>query len=315
MIEALKIAFINKNMKVVIALGGNALLNPKGRLNFNNYLKTVKKTCKSIAELIERGYCVIITHGNGTQVGDILMQQEYSDALKLPLDVCVAETQGQIDYLIQRELKNELMIRGIDREIISIITQVVVDKNDPSFKNPTKPIGPFFSRRYMAKGCKIKKINGKFRRVVPSPKPIDIVEKRCIKHLIEKGYIVISCGGGGVPVIKRGGKIDGVEVVIDKDRTSSLLASMICADILLIATNIDYVYLNYGSKNERKLKSVKLKDIKAYLKDGHFPPGSMGPKVESAIDFLESGGKIAIITSIKNINSAIEGKKGTLITR
>jgi carbamate kinase len=305
-------------MRVVIALGGNALLKPHERPDFNNYLQTVRKTCRSIAALAAKGYEVVLTHGNGMQAGNLLIQQDAAKdkALTFPLDVCVAETQGQIDYLIQQGLRNEFRKIGVEKEVVSVITQVLVDKDDPDFKNPTKPVGPFYSEEETKElSYNIKKIGDKFRRIVPSPKPIDIIEKECIKEMVEKGHVVISCGGGGIPVTEENSEMKGIEAVIDKDRTAQLLASLLKADILLIATDVDAVYLNYGRKNQKKLGKVKLEQMKSYLKEGQFPPGSMGPKVEAVINFLEKGGRSAVIASIEDIEEAVGGKRGTVVTR
>ncbi len=312
----------------VIALGGNALLKPDDRGTYEEQMRNVRESARHLASVIEMGYDVIFTHGNGPQVGNILLQNEIAsrDGIPpMPLDVCVAESQGQIGYMIQQALTNELIKRGIKRAVTSLIVQVVVDENDPAFKNPTKPIGPFYSeeeaRRLMDEmGWVMRedKARGGWRRVVPSPKPIDIVEKDAIKRLIfgkSPGEIVIAAGGGGIPVVRTSEGYRGVEAVIDKDRASALLARIIEERLFIILTAVDNVYINYGRDDEIALGTVTLDDIKKYHREGHFPPGSMGPKVEAAIDFLENGGEEVIITSPENLESAIKRRKGTHIMR
>lgn len=301
-------------MKIVVALGGNALLDPNKGTNFDNYLQTVRETCKSLAELAEENQ-LVITHGNGTQVGNLLLQQEAADGLKLPLDVCGAETQGQIGYLLQKELNNRLRKTG--KKAVTVVTQVLVDKNDPGFKEPTKPVGLYYSKKEAKKLKKkytLAKIGDKYRRVVPSPQPLEIVEGEEIKQLVENGNLVISCGGGGIPVIKENGKLKGVEAVIDKDMAAELLAELIQAEIILILTNVKGVYLNYGTDKERLLRNPTLEELKRYHKEGHFPPGSMGPKIQAGINFLEkSRGRKVIIASIEDLEKAIREEKGTVI--
>ena len=305
---------------VVVALGGNALLREGEKATVSTYIRNLSVACRSICDIIEMGYRVVITHGNGPQVGNIYLQQEMSksEIPPMPLDVCGAMSQGMIGYLIQNTLENELMRRGIDLKVYVILTRVLVDKEDPAFTNPTKPIGPFYSEKekekLKEKGWILKKQpNGLWRRVVPSPDPLSILEIDCIKKLLEIQCIIVAVGGGGVPVTLERGTLHGIEGVVDKDLSSEILASEINADILLILTNVDYVYLNYGSTNQIPIRKIQLQKLKELYIKGIFPPGSMGPKILSAIRFIEKGGKRAIITSIENAAEAISGNKGTQI--
>jgi len=307
---------------LVIALGGNMLLRKGESGTFDAQLENAKRTAKRIAGLIERGYRVIITHGNGPQVGSILIQQEKGrdEVPEMPLDVCVAESQGEIGYMLQRALRAELIKRGINKPVATIVTQVRVDENDPAFKNPTKPIGPFYSKKEAAKLSRqthsiFKEDAGRgYRRVVPSPKPKEIVEKDAIKRMIKGGVIVIASGGGGIPIVRRGGKFRGVEAVIDKDLAAAVLAEDVKADMLIILTDVKAVFLNYrGEKGcEMELRKTTAEDAGRYMKEGHFAPGSMGPKVQAAIDFALKGGK-TIITSPRYLEDSIKGDAGTLI--
>ncbi|MCX6775954.1 MAG: carbamate kinase [Candidatus Micrarchaeota archaeon] len=307
---------------LVIALGGNMLLRKGESGTFDAQLENAKRTAKRIADLIGRGYRVIITHGNGPQVGSILIQQEKGrdEVPAMPLDVCVAESQGEIGYMLQRALRAELIKRGINRPVATIVTQVRVDENDQAFKNPTKPIGPFYSKQEAGKlsrqtGSLFKEDAGRgYRRVVPSPKPKEIVEKDAIRRMIKGGVIVIASGGGGIPVVKRRNMFWGVEAVIDKDLAAAVLAEDVKADMLIILTDIKAVFLNYrkGRGCEMELRKTTPEDAARYLKEGHFAPGSMGPKVQAAIDFALKGGK-TIITSPKYLEDAMKGDAGTLI--
>jgi carbamate kinase len=312
----------------VIALGGNALLKPEDKGTYEEQMRNVKESARHLASIIEMGYDVIFTHGNGPQVGNILLQNEISAKQgipSMPLDVCVAESQGLIGYMIQQALTNELMKRGINRRVTSLIVQVVVDENDPAFQNPTKPIGPFYSEEEAKKLMSEKgwtmvedRARGGWRRVVPSPKPIDIVEKEAIVRLIfgkSPGEIIIAAGGGGIPVIRTSEGYRGVDAVIDKDRASALLAKIIGERLFIILTAVDHVYINYGKEDEKPLNVVTLDEIRRYYEEGQFPPGSMGPKIEAAMDFLENGGEEVIITSPENLEAAIRKKKGTHILR
>ncbi len=295
---------------IVIALGGNALIKPGERGTTDEMRNNLRAPIKQIAELSNQSYSVVITHGNGPQVGNLLLQQEATtEVTTMPLQILVAETQGQIGFLIESTLDEELMRRGLDLDkyFLTVLTYVEVDLEDRAFKHPTKPIGPLYKRK--RKGY-VKTSNG-WRRVVPSPKPLRIVQWKEIKKLIEENFIVIACGGGGIPVIKKKDRFMGVEAVIDKDLASAKLAEQIGAKILIIATDIEKVALNYGRVDYHYLDRVSTTEAKEYMKQGHFPPGSMGPKVEAVINFLESGGEQAIITSIEKIIEALEGKSGT----
>jgi len=295
---------------LIVALGGNALIRFGEEGTTEEQFRNLRVPISQLAEL-SKDFSLIITHGNGPQVGMLLMQQEATmEVSKRPLQILVAETQGQIGYMIESTLDEELMRIGLDEErlFITILTYVKVDPEDPAFHNPTKPIGPAYDE---PKPGYVKTMKG-WRRVVPSPKPKKIYQWREIKRLMELGgWIVIACGGGGIPVIKEGKRLSGVEAVIDKDLASSKLGEQVGADILLIATDVEKVGLNYGKPNQRFLDKVSISEAKTYLNEGHFPPGSMGPKVEAVINFLEKGGKRAIITSIEKIKDALEEKAGT----
>lgn len=275
-------------------------------------------------KIIKRGYPIVITHGNGPQVGNLLIQQERSvrEIPPQPLDVCDAMTQGQIGYMIQQTLVNELKDAGINRDVITLITQVMVDKEDPGFLNPTKPIGLFYSKIQKEKygkhrGHVFQKVDMKgerYRRVVPSPNPLQILEDKVTKDLFESGVIVIASGGGGVPVILDDeGHIRGIEAVIDKDLAGEKLAESVDADLLMILTEVDQVYLNFGKKEQKGLRTLRLEEAKEYLGEGQFPAGSMGPKIEACIRFIEHGGEKAIITCLECADEALEGRGGTQI--
>lgn len=307
----------------VLAIGGNSLIKDKEHRSLPDQYETVKETCTHVADLIEDGFRTVITHGNGPQVGFILRRAELAthELHTVPLDICGADTQGAIGYMIQMALHNEFKKRGIAKSAVTVVTQTIVDKNDPSFSDPTKPIGSFMPEEEALTnkkeyGWEIVEDAGRgFRRVVPSPIPTDILELDAIKSLIDRGYVVVAAGGGGIPVIKdETGNLHGVEAVIDKDRATSLLATNLGADIFIISTSIDCVYLNFGEENQRSLRRVTLPEIKRYLGEGHFKPGSMKPKIESIIRFLENGGKRAIVTSPENIRGGIKGDSGTTIT-
>ena len=304
---------------IVIALGGNSLLKKGEEETASNLIKNIKEACKSIAPIV-RKYNVVITHGNGPEIGYLLLQNEIatSKISPMPLDVLGAESQGLIGYPLEEQLLNELRKHNVRRNVVTVITQVLVSKKDKAFRNPTKFIGPFYTKEQYLKLKKkyvIKEDIGRgYRRVVPSPKPIKILEANAIKNLIRIGSIVIAGGGGGIPVVNERGKLSGVEGVIDKDWASSCLGKTINADILLILTGIDKVCLNYSTKNQTKLNKLNVKEAKKYLESGEFPAGSMGPKIEAAIDFLKKGKKV-IITDIKNASKALSGKAGTLITK
>lgn len=311
---------------VVVAIGGNAITQNNQKGTLEEQFANVAKVCDSIINLIEDGYHVVLTHGNGPQVGNLLIKNE-AGKLIVPehtLDVCGAETSGSIGYIIEQSLQNRLVDRKINRKVATVITETVVDKNDKAFLNPTKPIGPFFTKEESdqlteEKGYQMIEDSGRgYRRVVPSPKPLEIVEKDVIKTLSDAGYIVICAGGGGIPVIYENGKLRGIEAVVDKDRASSLLAEGIEADYLMILTGVEKVAVNYGKPDMRELDTLTLDEADRYMGEGQFPPGSMGPKVESACDFIRHSRKedaCAIITSLDKMEEAMEGRTGTRIVR
>ena len=303
---------------LIIALGGNALIKKGQRGTSAEQLENLREPFESIVDLSNE-YKVVITHGNGPQVGSILLQQASTNEVPhMPLDVCGAQSQGQIGYMIEHTLDQVLTNRGIGDEslFLTVLTYVKVDPDDLAFKNPTKPVGPTYSEEEAgALPYTMKKTAKGWRRVVPSPKPVTIYQKREIKHLIDNGFIVICCGGGGIPVTKVDGKISGIEGVIDKDLASAKLGEEIEANTLLIATDVEKVSLNYGKENQKDLDKITIGEAKEYMVQGHFPPGSMKPKVQAAINFLESGGERAIITRLEKIKEAIEGTAGTQIVK
>lgn len=308
----------------VLAIGGNSLIKDKNSVALQDQYEAVKETAKHIADLIEEGLNMVITHGNGPQVGFIYRRGELAqqELPLIPLDICGADTQGAIGYMIEKALLNEFRKRGIDKNIPAIVTQTLVDRDDPSFQHPTKPIGSFMTEKVASAnkrkyGWEILEDAGRgFRRVVPSPIPKEIIELNAIRLLVENGFIVIAAGGGGLPVIRNEeGDLEGREAVIDKDLGSSLLARNLGADMLIISTAIDAVYLDFGQKNQKALNHVTLSEIKGYFEEGHFKPGSMKPKIEAIIQFLESGGMKAVITSPENLLKAFKGEAGTTIAK
>jgi len=306
----------NKKQILLIALGGNALIRKGQEGTVQEQFENLKNPIQQIAKLT-RAYRIIITHGNGPQVGNLMLKQESCNTVpKLPLEILVAQTQGQIGYMIESTLDTELMHlnNNIEHYFVSLLSYVVVDKNDPAFLNPSKPVGPVFTKeKARPLPYPTKKTAKGYRRVVASPLPVTIVEKREIKKLIDMNFIVICCGGGGIPVIREGRRFSGVDAVIDKDLASAKLAEEVDADIFLIATDVHGVALNYKKKNQEFLRSLTSRQATRFLAQGHFPPGSMGPKIEAAVQFVQKTGKRAVITSIDNIESAVEGKSGTEI--
>lgn len=314
-----------RGKRLLIALGGNAIKQAHERGTYEEQLRNIDMTCNHIVEIVKRGYRVALTHGNGPQVGALLIQQEEAANLvpPQPMDVCGAMTQGQIGYMLQQTLQNKLRASGIHIPVVTIITQVLVDKNDPDFQNPSKPVGPFYdletAEKYRReKGYVIKKVKPTgekiYRRVVPSPDPIRTVEADPIRLLYESGAIVIASGGGGIPVIEENGLLKGVEAVIDKDLAGERMAEVIGAEIFMILTDVEKVKLNFGKPNEKDIDIMTVSEAKEYLKQGHFLPGSMEPKVRACIRFIEkAGGEKAIITSLDKAVEALEGKTGTFI--
>lgn len=304
--------------RIVIALGGNALGNTA-----REQLALVTETAKPIVDLIEQGNEVVIAHGNGPQVGMInlgMSTAAEAGAIKadMPFPECGAMSQGYIGYHLQNAIGNELAARGLQKEVATIVTQVLVDENDPAFQNPTKPIGAFYDKetaqRIAAeKGYTMVEDAGRgYRQVVPSPKPVDVVEKNMVNSLISDGYVVITVGGGGIPVVRRDGKLYGTPAVIDKDFASAKLAELIHADALVILTAVDRVAINWGKPNQTALDEMTVAQAEQYCPEGHFAPGSMLPKVKAAISFAKSGGT-AIIASLENAGAAVKGQSGTAV--
>jgi carbamate kinase len=307
-----------KRETLLFALGGNALIQKGQEGTAEEQLENLRVPLGQVARL-SRKYSIIITHGNGPQVGNLLLQQESCDAVpKMPLEILVAQTQGQIGYMIESTLDTALMEIGINSEqpLVNLITYVVVDENDPAFRDPTKPIGPFYTREEAAAlPYPTRETPKGYRRVVASPDPLTVIEKREIRKLVQAGFVVICCGGGGIPVTREGRTFSGVDAVIDKDLCSAKLAEEVGADTFVIATDVEGASLHYGKPNQRILRSLIPEEARQHMEDGHFPPGSMGPKIEAATRFVEKGGRRAVITSIENIEKAVVGETGTEIVR
>jgi carbamate kinase len=308
------------SLRILVALGGNAILQRGSKGTASEQFQNVRTASEHLARIVRQGHRVVITHGNGPQVGDILLKDEMAkDTLPpMPLDVCGAESQGMIGYMIQQSLRNELHALGLNPHVTTVLTETVVDENDAAFQYPTKPIGPFYTAREAdqlreERGWRLVEDSGRgFRRVVPSPTPLSIVQGDIIRELMDAGTIVVAAGGGGVPVTA-GGDSRGVEAVIDKDLGAAVLAKMVRADVLMVLTDVPRVYLDYNKPSQRPLERVSVAECKAFLQQGQFAAGSMGPKVQSAVNFLESGGESAIITSLEMAEEALEGRAGTRI--
>lgn len=302
---------------LLVALGGNALIKKDQVGSAEEQFQNLKVPVRQIARL-SRHYSIIVTHGNGPQVGNLLLQEECCDAVpKMPLEILVAQTQGQIGYMIESTLDAEMMIAGITgKNLVSLISYVVVDEHDPAFKNPSKPIGPpYTAERAAVLAYPTVKTDKGYRRVVASPRPLTIVEKSEIKKLIDMDFIVICCGGGGIPVIREGRTFSGVDAVIDKDLASARLALEVGVDIFLIATDVPGVALRYGKEDQEFLRVLTLEDASLHLREGHFSSGSMAPKVEAAAEFIRNGGEKAVIASIEAIEEAVRGNAGTQVVR
>ncbi len=312
---------------VLIACCGNAINvkdDTKAALHQKEEFNVARRIMENLVDLYEEGYDkIIITHGNGPQVGKIFLQQELT-SFEFPravsLEVCVADSQGRMGYILQHVFDNICFERGLKKKTSTVITQVVVDENDPAFKNPDKPIGVFYSEEDAKKlteerGWVLKEDAGRgYRRVVPSPKPIEIIEKSAFVELLNLDFIAIGAGGGGIPVFRKdSGELRGVEAVIDKDRTSALLAYSIGIETLVILTNIDYAYINYNTPEQKPLIKCNVRELENHLSQGHFVSGSMRPKIEASIDFLKKGGKRAIIANLFDLKQAMKGEKGTQI--
>jgi carbamate kinase len=309
---------------MLLAVGGNSLIRAGETGTIAEQRANAQRTAAQIVGLIRAGYRIVLTHGNGPQVGAALLRSERgaSQVPGHPLDVCGASTQGEIGYILQQALQTELQLAGLHVPVATVVTQSLVSPDDPSMKHPSKPIGPFYSRadaeeRKRLFGWEIVEDASRgYRRVVPSPDPIEIVELEVIRDLVELGVLVIACGGGGIPVVWSNGRLQGVEAVIDKDRASASLASSLGVDLFVISTDTDCVYLDYKKPAQRPLRRVSAAELAEYAKAGHFPPGNMGPKIESVLRFLRDGGKEAIITSCENLCRAVadldsEGSAGT----
>ncbi len=305
--------------RIIIALGGNAILIDDASAEAQQ--KTLEKTAESISQLVEEDYELIISHGNGPQVGNLLLQQYAADSKEnpaLPLNTLVAMTQGSIGYWLQSALQSVLVKRGINKGVATVLTQVLVDKDDPAFMNPTKPIGPFLTKDETSSKISdevfIEDAGRGWRKVVPSPIPVRIIESEVIQKLVQSNFITIAVGGGGIPVIEEDSMYKGVEAVIDKDLATAKLAETIQADTLLILTAVDYVYINYNKPNQKKLEQVTVEEMEEYIKENQFAPGSMLPKVEAAMDFVNKRENAkAIITSLDNLKNAMTGHSGTTI--
>jgi len=311
------------NRLAVVAIGGNSITKPGQRGTVSEQFQNARETAGRIAGMVERGFDVAVTHGNGPQVGGILLRAEMAAHVvpPIPLDSCVADTQGSMGYMLQQVLGAELRARGVDREVVTVVTQVVVDEDDPAFEHPTKPIGPFYTREEAERKRDeqgwdvVEDANRGWRRVVPSPIPRRIVEAQSIRSLIESGSIVIALGGGGVPVVEdERGELRGVEAVIDKDHASRLVGNSIGAQLLLISTGVEQVALHHGQDDEVKLPRLTVADARVYHDEGHFPPGSMGPKILAGIQFIEGGGEEVIVTAPDAIGRALDGETGTRMT-
>jgi carbamate kinase len=312
-----------KRRIALVAFGGNAILPDNQRGLQSEQMKNAQMAARLMIHIVKKGYDLIIVHGNGPQVGNLLIQMEES-ITKIPpfsLEVCDAMTEGSMGYMLERALTNELRKSSVDKEVATLITQVVVDREDPAFDNPSKPIGPFYSQ-YRAsmlrrqKNWKMIEDAGRgYRKVVPSPKPIDVVPKYVIRDLVHAGKIVIAAGGGGIPVIINGnGLFQGVEAVIDKDYAASLIAREAKAEMFIILTNVSRVYLNYEKPDKMPISVMTVEEAREYLAQGQFPPGSMGPKIEAAIEYIQNGGEKVLITSASHLKAALINRSGTKIT-
>lgn len=312
----------NPQKLAVVAFGGNALLRPEDRGTQEEQIARAKQAARWLAEIVRYGYKLIVVHGNGPQVGNILVQAEEAST-KIPpqtLDVCVAQTEGSIGFMLQQAIRNRLESIGVGGEVATILTEVEVDANDPAFKRPTKPIGPFFTR-YRAEalerdlGWTMREDAGRgWRHVVPSPRPLRILNIKTVARMLDSASVVIAAGGGGIPVVKgRDAQWRGIEAVIDKDFASSLLASDLNADLFIILTGVPKVALDFGKPTQHFVERLTVAEAEKHLADGQFPPGSMGPKIESAVQFVRATGKQVLITDVDVLREALEGKDGTVI--
>lgn len=306
----------------LIAFGGNAILPENQKGLQEEQMRNAQKAAEMMVQIIKKGYELIVVHGNGPQVGNLLIQMEEASN-KIPpftLDVCDAMTEGSMGFMLEKAIINELRRNSIDKDVATIITQVVVDKDDPAFQKPTKPVGPFYPKfraqqlMRQKKWTMVEDAGRGYRKVVPSPKPIDIVPKWIIRDLVMSGRVVIAAGGGGIPVIINSrGLYEGVEAVIDKDYAASLLAREVGVELFIILTGIDRVYYNFGKPDQKPLPIITVEEAKKYLAEGQFPPGSMGPKIKAAIEYIEAGGKEVLITSASHLKAALINRSGTRI--
>jgi carbamate kinase len=311
-----------KRKIALIAFGGNAILPNNQRGLQSEQMNNAQKAASLMIHVAKKGYDLIIVHGNGPQVGNLLIQMEEA-VTKIPpfsLEVCDAMTEGSMGFMLEKAIINQLRKNSLDKEVATLVTQVVVDREDPAFENPSKPIGPFYSKyraqqlRKQKKWTMIEDAGRGYRKVVPSPKPIDVVPKRIIRDLVHSGKIVIASGGGGIPVIINGrGLFEGVEAVIDKDYAASLIAQEVKANLFIILTNVERVCLNFGKPDEEALSVMTVNQADEYLSQGQFPPGSMGPKIKAAIDFIKGGGKETLITTANHLKAALINRSGTKI--
>lgn len=305
----------------LIAIGGNSLIRAGEKGTITEQLANTRRTAQAIVQIIRLGFHVVVTHGNGPQVGAALLRSERAadQVYTHPLDVCDATTQGEIGYMLQQSLHDELSRAGLTTPVVTVLTQVVVSATDPAMAHPTKPIGPFYSareadqKRQQLGWTIVEDAARGFRRVVPSPEPLDIIEEGVIRRLVDTGVLVVAVGGGGIPVVRDGRALRGVEAVIDKDRASALLASRLRCAVFIISTDADRVYLNFKKPGQRPLGRVTAAEVEQHYRDGQFPPGNMGPKIESALRFLRDGGSEVIITSYERLLDAVRGEAGTHI--
>ena len=311
-----------KRRLALIAFGGNALLPENERGIQEEQMKNAERAAQLMAHIVRKGYELIIVHGNGPQVGNLLIQMEEA-VTKVPpysLDLCDAMTEGSMGFMLERAITNELRRHSIDKEVITLVTQVLVDRNDPAFEKPTKPVGPFYTRYRAQQLAREKKwtvvedAGRGYRKVVPSPKPIDVVPKWIIRDLVQAGRIVVAAGGGGIPVILNNrGLFEGVEAVIDKDYAASLIAREVKVDLFIILTGIEKVYIQFGKPDQQEMSILTVDEAQRYLEEGQFPPGSMGPKIQAAIDYITAGGKEVVITKASHLKAALLKRSGTRI--